>query len=224
MIKLIVFDWDDVFTTGSTAAYHACYFKAAIDAGSSVSKKKVKNTVNKLWGRPHEDVIRSYLDEEPELFTETNKNYEKYIHTDIFLNNLEIVEGSIEMLERLSTAYTLAIVSGINPNLLKEKVFPKFNVPKVFEKIITSYDLDDRSSGKPHPDMLNMVLISLDIQPENTILIGDAPGDMKMAQAAGVTPIAVLTGQLTKEEAGELNIIHVMNNVTELEELINNLE
>jgi hypothetical protein len=45
MIKLIVFDWDDVFTTGSTAAYHACYFKAAIDAGSSVSEAKVKNVI-----------------------------------------------------------------------------------------------------------------------------------------------------------------------------------
>jgi len=193
MVKLIVFDWDDVFTTGSTVAYHACYLKAAVDAGSAVSEEKVKNTVNELWGRPHEEVIRSYLNDELELLTETNKIYERYIHTDIFLDNLTIVEGSLSMLSRLSNTYTLAIVSGINPNLLKEKVFPKFNVPRVFKKIITSYDLNDRSRGKPHPDMLNMVLHSLDIQPENTILVGDAPGDMKMAQAAGVTPIAVLT-------------------------------
>ncbi len=223
MLELIVFDWDDVFTTGSTNAYYACYIKAAVDAGSSVSEAKVKDTVDELWGRPHEEVIRSYLIDEPELFAETNKNYEKYIHTDVFLDNLTIVEGSLSMLKRLSNDYTLAIVSGINPNLLKEKVFPKFDVPQVFKKIVTSYDLDDRSRGKPHPDMLNMVLNSLDVKPENTILIGDAPGDMKMAQAANVTPIAVLTGQLSKDEASELNVSLIMNNVTELEDLISKL-
>jgi phosphoglycolate phosphatase-like HAD superfamily hydrolase len=127
------------------------------------------------------------------------------------------------MLNRLNDNYSLAIVSGINPNLLIEKVFPKFNVPQVFKKIITSYNLNDRSRGKPRPDMLNMVLDSLDIQPENTILVGDAPGDIKMAQAAGVTPIAVLTGQLTKDEAYKLNVSHVINNVTELEDLLSNL-
>jgi len=217
MLKLIVFDWDDVFTTGSTAAYHACYVQAAKDSGANVEDARIREVVDELWGRPHETVIQEYLKDELELFEEVNRRYEEYVHTEIFLEQLSIVEGSLDMLIRLEKKYRLAIVSGINPDLLKNKVFPKFNVPNVFSEIITSYDLKDRSRGKPYPDMLNMVLESLNINPKHSILVGDSPADMKMAQAANVTPIAVLTGQLDALEAEELKVEHIMNTVAELE-------
>lgn len=220
MLKLIVFDWDDVFTTGSTVGYHACYIKAAKKAGAKVSEVEIIKTVNDLWGRPHELVIQTFMEEERGLFDEVNRNYEKILHTETFLNKLTLIPGSAEMLERLSKKYQLAVVSGINPTLLKERVFLKFSIPAVFSRIVTSYDLKDHARGKPNPDMLNLVLNELDIDPNEAIHVGDAPGDVYMAKAAGVEPVVVLTGQLTEEEACNLGVEHIIEKVTDLETLL----
>ena len=220
MLKLIVFDWDDVFTAGSTEAYHTCYIQAAKDSGATVADSTITKVVDELWGRPYKNVIREFLKAEPELLTAVTEKYEAYIQTDLFLDKLSIVDGSLDMLVRLEKVYTLAIVSGIDHSLLTDRVFPKFNVPDVFKKIITNSDLADRSRGKPNPDMLNTVLEFLNIKPEESVLVGDAPNDMKMAMAAGVTPIAVLTGQLDIREAQDLQVPYILNSVSELEPLL----
>lgn len=222
MLKLIIFDWDDVFTLGSTNAYHACYITAAKEAGASTNPEIIKKVVNELWGRPHEFVIETYLGEEKHLLEEVNQYYSEYIQSEVFLNELSIIPGSVELLERLYKKYKLAVISGINPILL-QKVFHKFSVPPVFEKITTSYDLVDRNRGKPYPDMMLQTLEYFGVVPNEAVHVGDASSDVKMALAVGVEPVVVLTGQLTKSEAVNLKVAHILNDVTKLEELLTKL-
>lgn len=47
--------------------------------------------------------------------------------------------------------------------------------------------------------------------------MGDAASDMQMARNAGVTPVAVLTGHLSRQQAEELGVKHIIENVTLLE-------
>ena len=58
------------------------------------------------------------------------------------------------------------------------------------------------------------------MKPDETVLVGDAANDVKMARNAGIEPVVVLTGQLNRQEAEALNVRYIIDNVTLLEPVL----
>ncbi len=221
-LKLIIFDWDDVFTHGSTDGYYSCYKAAADRVAPDTDFEHVKRVVKELWGRPARDVIVKILGDQAHRVEEVNGYYEECLFSDTFLNNISFIDGGQELFHRLSQKYKLAIATGMHPKLLKEHVMPKFGISQdLFVQIMSIYDLLDQSRGKPHPDMIEVILSKQKINPTEAIMVGDAPGDMNMAFAAHVEPIAVLTGHLSEEQAKNLGVKNIIPRVTDIESVLN---
>ena len=53
-----------------------------------------------------------------------------------------------------------------------------------------------------------------------TIVVGDAGNDVRMAHSAGVEPVVVLTGHLNKQEAESMGVRYIIQNVTLLPEVL----
>jgi len=63
---------------------------------------------------------------------------------------------------------------------------------------------EPRYIGKPNPEMIEMALKILDMQPQHTAMVGDRLyTDMEMAYRAGVTSILVLSGETTQEQLNQ---------------------
>ena len=99
---------------------------------------------------------------------------------------------------------------------------PKFEVPDVFSTIISSYDVSNPELQKPHPHIANTILEKHWVSPEEAILVGDARGDVAMARAAWVTPVVVLTGYLSQEEAENLEVEYILRDVGKIGTLFDN--
>ncbi len=220
MIKLIIFDWDDVFTLGSTKGYYACYHETLVQLGVTLSSQEEQKRIKAKWGKTAREEVAELLQEKPDLVDKAVDIYEKILLGNTFVDCLTIVEGSQKLIKDLSQKYRLAIASGVNPRLLKEKIFKKFSVPNVFSEIITVYDLDDPTKAKPHPYIVQEIMRKQNILPEETVMVGDARGDVLMAQAAGIEPVVVLTGHLTREEAEKLGVKYIIDDVTKLESVL----
>ena len=221
MIESIIFDWDDVFTKGSTEGYFRCYHQALEKVGVSMNPDEEKKRILRNWGAPVEVELGGLLAEHPQLLNNAVEEYESILLGDTFIDCLTLVEGSPQLIDRLRGHYKLSIATGVNPRLLREVIMPKFGfTPNAFSPIISVYDVDDPSLGKPHPFMIERILGEQRISPDRTVMVGDAKGDVTMAKAAGVTPIVVLTGHLTKEQALDLNVEHIIPDVTHLEEVL----
>jgi phosphoglycolate phosphatase len=216
MIKLVVLDWDDCITRGSSEGYCACYGAAVAHAGIQKDSDEIRVRVRELWGRPHRDVIASIVGLENPLLDSISEYYEQCIFTDTFSAPLELVPGAKEKLEELKKTYQLAIATGMNGKLLQEQMLPRFGMEGLFSSIVSSSELLDSSRGKPYPDMLLKILKELGVLPEEAIMVGDAKGDVLMAQAAHVRPVVVLTGQLTQEEAQLLGVDVIIPDITYL--------
>ncbi len=220
MVKLIIFDWDDVISIGSKEAYYSCYNQAAISVGKQFDEQELRNRINRKWGRPHKQEVAELLKENPELVDKATEVYEKCIFTDIFLRHLSLIPGSMESLVELSKNYKLALATGVHPKLLPI-VMNKFGVdPNLFVQIVTSYDLADKNRGKPYPDMAVQIMQTQQVKPEETIIVGDAEGDVVMAQSAGVKPVVVLTGRLTEKQANKLGVEYIIKDITQLTGLL----
>ena len=61
-IKLLIFDWDDVFTLGSKEGYFACYHETLIGLGVNLNAKEERKRILKKWGQPHQEEL-DVLDE-----------------------------------------------------------------------------------------------------------------------------------------------------------------
>lgn len=225
-IKLIIFDWDDVFTIGSIRGYFACYHNALIGVSVHLSAKEEERRIVKKWGRSHREELGSLLEENPELVDEACKIYEQNLFGNTFIDCLSIIPGLPEFLQRLQkNNYVLAVATGAHPIILRNHVMPKFNIPDVFSQIITPYDIDDPEKTKPHPHIAQLIMKTQGFTPEETILVGDAKSDVLMAQAANITPVVVLSGHLNKNEAEKLGVEYIIPDVTHLEtilDIINN--
>lgn len=223
MIKLIIFDWDDVFTLGSTEGYYKCYHEALIGVGVRLQPEEEDKRIKSKWGSGHEAQLRDLLREQPDLVNRAVEVFEDHFFGETFVDCLTVVPGSQELLSRLAQDYALAIATGGHPDILKKRVLSKFNFPDVFAQILTIYDIDDIAHAKPHPYMLNQILETQAVPPDECLMVGDATNDVLMARAAGIQPVVVLTGHLNRREAEALGVEHIIENVTQLPEVLANI-
>lgn len=218
MKKLVVFDWDDVVTLGSKEGYYACYRETLNALGIVLPEDELHKRIQRRWGQPYQEELRELLLERPDLLNQANKLFEEKFWGDVFVRELREVAGANELLTYLSSKYTLAVATGNHPDMLKKKIFPRFNIPDVFAQIVTAYDVPPEKT-KPDPYMLEQIMKKQQCTPSETIYIGDAENDAKMAQNALVEPIVVLTGHLNRREAEQLGVKQILPDIIALRQL-----
>jgi phosphoglycolate phosphatase-like HAD superfamily hydrolase len=224
MIKLLIFDWDDVFTLGSIDGYKKCYHQAVVAVGVHLTPAEELRRIEAKWGSSHVAELAELVKDQPELLNQAVDAYEKHLFGDTFVDCLSIVPGSSELLSKLAGTYTLALATGVHPKLLRERVMPKFDIdPAWFTQIITAYDLDDPNHAKPHAYSALKIMETQHMTPDNTIMVGDAKNDVLMARAANIEPVVVLTGHLNNEQAKKLGVRHIVSDVSKLESILSQL-
>jgi phosphoglycolate phosphatase len=219
MTKLIIFDWDDVVTLGSIRGYYACYRETLDKLGVKLSEREIDRRIKRKWGQPFKEELRELLKEKPEILEKANEMFKEFFWGNTFVDQLKEINGANAALRYLSDRYKLAVATGNHPKMLREKIFPKFNIPDVFVQIITSHDVPANKT-KPNPYMLNAILKKQEVKPDESVMVGDAENDVLMARNAGVKPIVVLTGHLTRSSAKELGVVDILPDITYLQELL----
>lgn len=223
MIKLIIFDWDDVITLGSKEGYFACYHAALAAVDVHLSPEEEYKRILAKWSKPVKEELKELLKEHPQLVDQALEIYKKE-KDRIFLKKLHLLKNTNETLERLSSQYTLAVATGNTEQMIRGKIIPHFNIPSVFSYILSSHDVRDAQKTKPHPYMLEAIMKKQKVSPRETIYVGDAWTDVQMAKNARVLPVVVLTGHLSKQEAENLKVKWIIPDITHLPEVLNALE
>ena len=72
--------------------------------------------------------------------------------------------------------------------------------------------------------MVEQILKTQNIKPSEAVLVGDARGDVTMAREAGLLPIVVLSGNLSRIEAEKLKVEYIIEDVTHLESVLTKLD
>jgi phosphoglycolate phosphatase-like HAD superfamily hydrolase len=224
MIKLIIFDWDDVFTLGSKEGYFACYDKALETVGISLPPEEKHKRILSKWGKSFRVELEELLKEHPELVDKAVEEYDKAYWGDAFVNELHVLPGINELLKQLDQKYILAVATGNRHEMLEEHIFPRFNFPSVFSQIVSSHDLSDQEFAKPHPHMLEIIMKQQNVTSDETIFVGDAPNDVEMAFNAHVTPVVVLSGHLNKNQAEKLGVKYIIPDVIHLPHVLHKLD
>ncbi len=101
---------------------------------------------------------------------------------------------------------------------------PKFNIPDVFSCIISTCDIKDPDKHKPSPYIAEEILKKYNLLPNDALVVGDSGNDVLMAQKADILPVVVLSGNLSKTEAKQSGVTYIIDDVTQIESVINELQ
>ena len=107
-----------------------------------------------------------------------------------------MMAGAAEMMERLSRAYRLGLVT-TNSKEEAQAFLEENGIAGYFGVVVTRHSV---TRLKPHPEPVLFAAARLEVIPGECIMVGDTTPDMRSAVAAGAFPVGVLCGFGTREE------------------------
>ncbi len=96
-----------------------------------------------------------------------------------------------------------------------ETIFP--DVGAYMDVIVTR---DDTRYVKPDPEQLNIAVETLNVRPEDTIIVGDHPTDIAAGKALGAQTAGVLSGRCTAGQFREANADYIFDDIRSIVSII----
>lgn len=181
--------------------------------GYDTEKKLMnKDGITALYSRAK--IIKIYTDKLKEIGINTNiTEIEKIFDyvSDIFYKNMHIytkpIEEAINFIKDLKQKGVKIGIVTSDSIISTKKTLNYFGWEELFKSILGRESSEyTKESGEP----TKLALKELNANPQNTIMIGDAPMDYISAQNAGIEKtILVATGQLSKEDLLETSSLVV---------------
>ena len=133
------------------------------------------------WSRYMHDVIG--LSSSPE---EINDEVVRRMQAR-YADDLPLIDGAVEAVERLAGSFRLALASSSNRRLI-DVVLAKAKLARFFEATVSSEEV---ARGKPAPDVFLEAARRLGVAPERCAAVEDSGNGIRAAHAAGMRVIAI---------------------------------
>lgn len=183
--ELIVFDWDGTLMDSAGMIVH-CVQAAARDLGLEPPEE---SRARHIIGLGLVDALRHAL---PDLDAERYDDLvERYRHHYLSRDHeLVLFEGADALVRRLSDlGYRLGVATGKSRRGL-DRALEHSGLGVFFHASRCA----DECHSKPHPQMLEELMLEFAVSPAQTLMIGDTTHDLLMARNAGVDAVAVSYG------------------------------
>ncbi|HZD60582.1 MAG TPA: HAD family phosphatase [Anaerolineae bacterium] len=82
---------------------------------------------------------------------------------------------------------------------------------------------EDIQHSKPHPEIFLKAAARLSVSPEEAVMVGDSPHDMRAAKDAGMIAIGVLSGGFPKEDLHNAGADHIYRDIEDLYEHVEDI-
>jgi HAD superfamily hydrolase (TIGR01549 family) len=198
-IKAVIFDLDGTLLD-SFAVHYEVYEIMFAYFGIRIEKENFLNSYSPNWYETYKamGLPKDKWDAANELWLKEASKREPSIFPE-----------TVKVLNRLQRRFSLGLVTSGSKSRV-EKDLVRNDIKKYFLTIVTG---DDIQNPKPHPDGLEIAMRDLGVNPKDTVYIGDAYDDFKMAEKAGVAFIGV------KSDFANLNSDNLAYQICNLKEI-----
>lgn len=129
------------------------------------------------------------------------------------IGEVRTMEGSRELIEALKERGHVVVLASSAKEDEVDAYLDLLDARDLADAWTTSADVE---STKPAPDLVHAAMARVDSGPQDAVMVGDTPWDVKAAGAADVPTLAVVTGGFSEAELGEAGATAVYESVAEL--------
>lgn len=185
-VSLVVFDWDGTVMDSIGRIVSSLRAAASISELVVPTEHQAKQIIGLSLDPAFDILFPGMTDQQRQLMFLHYR--EQYMLHDTTPSPL--FSGVEQVLKQLKDRnIKLAVATGKQRRGLA-RMFAETGLEKYFD---TSRCADEAQS-KPHPDMLQQILLELEVKAEHAIMVGDTSHDMKMAQAIAMPRVGVTHG------------------------------
>ena len=127
-----------------------------------------------------------------------------------------LVEGVREMLTALHPHFPMTIVSAREERSTRA-FLDQFELTPFFQEIVTAVTVE---RSKPFPDPILYAAQKMGVKPEECLMIGDTPIDIRAGRAAGAQTVGVLCGFGEEDELRHLGADLILATTAHLTEVL----
>lgn len=214
-MKLVLFDCDGTLVD-SAHVIHTCMVAAFEKHGfSPPNLAETKSIIGLSLHGAIDRLLKGEVGDLDQIVADYKSAFFEIRTRDNLLEPL--YDGVREVLDALHSReeYILGVVTGKSTRGLKA-ILDGHDLAAHF---FVNRTADDCPS-KPHPAMVTECCEVAGIEPDNTVVIGDATFDMEMAKNAGATSIGVNWGYASVEELHQFGANHIIKKPSEIIEII----
>ena len=205
---LIAFDWDGTLFD-STALITRCIQLAVQDVGGTVPSDKDASYV--IGMGLMQALAHAAPDVPADKYPLLGALYKH--HYSVHQNDITLFAGVLEMLDRLKARqHLLTVATGKSRGGLNEAL-RDVNLQGIFDGSRTA----DETAGKPHPLMLQELMMEFGVEADRVLMIGDTTHDLQMAVNAGCASVAVSYGAHEPDSFEALGPLAIAHSVAELD-------
>jgi pyrophosphatase PpaX len=184
-LKGIIFDMDGTLVSTLPLIVH-CVSEIS---EQYLDKKLTLDQVIETFGPPAREIIRRLTS--PLGETESKSAVKDYY--DCYRSELPrkalLFPGIPDLLQALNgSGKQLAVFTGVE-RVLMDLTLDNFNLKQYFQVLVAG---DDIVRPKPDPEGVRLAVGKLNLQPDQSIMIGDSPNDINSGKQAGVLTAAAL--------------------------------
>ena len=184
-IKAVIFDCDGVIVDSRKANAHLYnQFLSHFNKGTLTEEQ-----IDYVHCHTLQESLE-YLLVDARLIDEAKQLWQEIDYAPL-IDLLTLEPGLLECLEKLTPRYRTAIAT--NRTRTMKQLLQRFGLDRYFDMVVTSLDV---RHPKPHPESLNRILSSFEINPEAACYIGDSEVDRETSHRAKVVFIAYRNEQL----------------------------
>jgi HAD superfamily hydrolase (TIGR01509 family) len=182
MIKSIIFDMDGVIIDSESFQFEA-FKRLFLELGVELSMKNY-NWVGKTSKENVKNIMQRYG-----IKGDLNELVQKrrQIYHEIIKNKIAPTPGTIQLIEKLSKRYKLALAS--SSSLASISIILKgLGIENIFDVVVSGEQV---SKGKPNPEIFELTVQKMDILPEECIVLEDSQPGVEAAFNAGIKCVAI---------------------------------
>ena len=210
--KLLVFDWDGTLIDSIERIVTSLQYASREICGTELDERRARSVIGLGL---HEAIECLHPELDAVTIESVAASYRQNFLFDSKVPEL-LFEGVEDMLRQLNAEhYTLAIATGKSRSGL-DRAMHKHKLGKYFAA--TRCAGENRS--KPHPEMLNSIMLALGTPADSALMIGDSAHDMQMASNAGVNAIGVTHGVEDAASLMQHNPLTCLDDITDLYEFL----
>jgi phosphoglycolate phosphatase len=206
--KLLIFDWDGTLID-SEATIVSC-MQAAIELeGMEIrSYDEIRNII----GLGLEEAIQSLFPEADDfLVTSLVESYRSFFFSDDSPQS-QLFPGAKQAIQTLTEAgYLLAIATGKSRRGL-DKELGSSDLEEYFPITRTA----EETFSKPHPMMLDEIVVDCNVEVDEALMIGDSEYDLQMANNINMDCLAVTCGVHEQERLLEQNPVGLVHSAADI--------
>lgn len=207
--KGYIFDIDGTLTSTNDLIFASFNHVTKIFLGRKYSNEEII----KLFGPTEDVILKEWMGSNYEKAKNEYYKFYKENHNKL----AAIIPGIEDVLVAIKNAgLPLGIFTG-KGRQSSIITLEELGIKNYFDLIITG---DDVTNHKPSPEGIIKFVEHFNLLPENVLMVGDAPVDIKASRAAGVKVASVLWDSYAKEKVLEMESDFVFHTVDELREFV----